>query len=162
MGGEREAEGEGRSAGDNSADFTVFHRGLPCLPLLTSKHCVLAQSALPATSAEKKLAISPRTKLRTKFLKLTLPFKRGFSALCGRPELPHAGIQTSTTEKGSFYRDVFRNLGSFPRCLTGSAAALAVCGLMGVVFAIMLGRLDLGSLAASPWSSAGHPIFAGS
>lgn len=37
MGGERGSKGEGRSARDNSADFTVFHWDLPCLPLLTSK-----------------------------------------------------------------------------------------------------------------------------
>lgn len=48
MGGERGSWGEGRSAGDNSADFTVFHRGLPCLPLLTSKLYALAQSVLQA------------------------------------------------------------------------------------------------------------------
>lgn len=45
---------EGRSTRDNSADFTVFHRGLPCLPLLTSKLsqrlCVPARSALPAAT----------------------------------------------------------------------------------------------------------------
>lgn len=50
MGGERGSKGEGRRAGDNSADFTVFHQGLPCLPLLTSKLaeriCARAQSAL--------------------------------------------------------------------------------------------------------------------
>ena len=33
MGGERGSKGEGRRAGDNSADFTVFHQDLPCLPL---------------------------------------------------------------------------------------------------------------------------------
>lgn len=45
---------KGKSARDNCADFTVFHRGLPCLPLLTSKLsqrlCVPAQSALPAAT----------------------------------------------------------------------------------------------------------------
>lgn len=46
MGGERGSKGEGRSAGDNCADFTVFHWGLPCLPLLTSKLFAPAQSAL--------------------------------------------------------------------------------------------------------------------
>lgn len=48
MGGERGSQGEGRSARDNSADFTVFHRGLPDLPLLTSKLRALAQSVLQA------------------------------------------------------------------------------------------------------------------
>lgn len=49
MGGERGSKGEGRSARDNSADFTVFHHGVPCPPLLTSKlqerRCARAQSA---------------------------------------------------------------------------------------------------------------------
>lgn len=53
MGGEKGSKGEGRSAGDNSADFTVFQRGLPCLPLLTSKLYALAQSVLPATGGRR-------------------------------------------------------------------------------------------------------------
>lgn len=47
-------QGEGRSARDNSADFTVFHWGLPCLPLLTSKLSAPAPSALPAAASGKE------------------------------------------------------------------------------------------------------------
>lgn len=78
MGGERGSKGEGRSARDNSADFTVFHRGLPCLPLLTSKLeerlCARAQPA-PRPPVGEGIDSWPEDRIppRTTFLKLTLP-----------------------------------------------------------------------------------------
>lgn len=61
-----------------TADFTVFHRGLPCLPLLTSKLsqrlCVPAQTALPAATRG-RAGGEPCNKVEDKFSATNLSSK---------------------------------------------------------------------------------------
>lgn len=53
-----EAGGKG-GVPEITADFTVFHRGLPCLPLLTSKPFAPAQSAPLAASGREGIGCEP-------------------------------------------------------------------------------------------------------
>lgn len=76
--------------------------------------------------------------------------------------IPEAGVITPSSSEEARVPRLLQKLGNLPGRHTGSAAALAVCGPMGVAFAIMLGHLDLGRLGSSPRSHAGLQIFAGS
>lgn len=75
---------------------------------------------------------------------------------------PQAGGSIVLLGQRQLLQGGLQERGQLPKVSHGFWAALSVCGPMGVSFAILLGRLDLGSLGSSPHSDAGHRIIAGS
>lgn len=156
--------GEGRSARDNSADFTVFHRGLPCLPLLTSKlsERLCACSVCPVCCHwEKNWQLALQPKGEQNFCNENFSFFLFFQLCEAALGTPMPGLSIHQGQRQLLQRCLHK-LGQLPRCLTGSRQCWLSVGCWVWLLQSCWGAWIWEDLAPLPRAMQGIRFFAGS